>query len=206
MEKMRFTTFAIIAGFIGLGCFDTVEAQSLTLSSTNLTFTVPQGGNSANTQSVTVGSTGGNVSFTISTTATWLSASTGPFNGSGGTSGETLTVAVNPVSPTSLASGNYSGTITLTPTNGSAAAVITVALTVTGSGTTTSTISASPSQLSFGFELHQAAPPSQTTQITSSGISLPISFGINVAPTSNCPAGWLQASLSSSSTPSTLTI
>jgi uncharacterized protein (TIGR03437 family) len=208
LAPIRFTpfapAFAIIGCFFALGCFDTVEAQSLTVSTTNLAFSAAQGASPAGSQSVSVGSTGGNVSFIISSSATWLGASTGPFNGDGGTSGETLTVQVT---STSLASGSYTGTITLTPTNGTAVATISVSLSISGTGTQTSAISASPQQLAFDFELNQTAPPAQTTQIVSSGISLPFSFSTNSGPVSpNCPGGWFKAAVSSNSTPATLTV
>jgi uncharacterized protein (TIGR03437 family) len=203
LPPVRFTSFATMMCFIALGSFDTAEAQSLTLSSTSLVFTTAQGGNPGSTQMVSVGSTGGNLSYSLKfqPNASWLSAAPSGFGGgNSGTAPDTLTVQVN---STSLANGSYSGTITLTPTNGSANAIIAVSLTVTGSGTTTSFISASPQQLSFGYELKQATPPSQTSLITSSGISLPLSFGTNYG---NCSSNWFQATLSTNSTPATLTL
>jgi uncharacterized protein (TIGR03437 family) len=206
LTPFRFTTFAMMACFVALGSFDTAQAQNLTVSSSTLVFTAAQGGNpNPPTQMVTTGSTGGSINFIISYSAnsSWLSASTGPFNGTGGTSGQVLTVQVNSIL---LASGSHNGTITLTPSNGTAVATIAVALTISGSGTTTSTLSATPSQLSFGFELGHAGPPSQTVQILSSGISLPFTFSITTAPTSNCPVGWLQVTGLNSSTPAPLTV
>jgi uncharacterized protein (TIGR03437 family) len=203
LAPVRFTSFAVMMGFIALGCFDTVEAQSLTLSSTSLVFTAAQGGNPANTQTVSVGSTGGNLNYSLSfqPAGAWLSAAPSGFGGgSSGTAPDALTVQIN---STTLANGNYTGTITLTPTNGSTPAVIAVSLTVNGSGTTTSFITASPSQLSFGYELHQTAPPAQSTLITSSGISVPLSFGTNYG---NCSTSWFNATLSTNSTPATLTV
>jgi uncharacterized protein (TIGR03437 family) len=206
LAPVRFTTFAAFVCFFALGRFDTAQAQVLTVSSTNLTFTAPQGGNPSGTQNVNVGSTGGNLNYTISLqpSGSWLSAAvSNGFGGSStsGTAPDTLTVQIN---STTLANGTYSGTITLTPNNGTTPAVITISLAITGSGTTTSTISASPSQLSFGYELKQTAPPAQASQITSSGISLPISsFVPNFG---NCQTGWFSPSLSTNSTPTVLTI
>ena len=204
LAPVRFTSFAMTMCFIALGCFDTAKAQSLTVSSTSLVFTAAQGGNPANTQTVSVGSTGGNLNYslTFQPAASWLSAAASNLIGGGqfGSAPDTLIVQIN---STPLASGSYSGTITLTPTNGSANATIAVSLTVTGSGTTTSFITASPSQLSFGYELHQTAPPSQSTQITSSGISVPLSFGTNYG---NCSTSWFTATLSTNSTPATLNV
>jgi uncharacterized protein (TIGR03437 family) len=200
LAPVRFTTLAMMMSFVALGLFDTAEAQSLTVSPSSLTFTTAQGGNPSSTQTVNVGSTGGTLNYLISTNATWIAASTGPFNGTGGSAPDALTVQVNSAS---LPSGNYTGTITLTPANGTAAASIAVSLTVSGSTTTSSFISAAPSQLNFAYELHETGPPSQSTQIVSNGISLPLTFGTNYG---NCSSNWFQASLSTNSTPATLTV
>lgn len=202
LAPIGFSTFAIVACLLALGCFDTTHAQTLTVSTSTLAFTAAQGNNpNPPSQSVTTGGTG---NFIISISASWISASTGPFNGNGGTAGNTLIVQVNSAS---LAAGNYSGTITLTPTAGGSTPVpIAVTLAVSGNGNTTSFLSASPSQLSFGFELNHAAPVAQTVQILSSGISLPFSFSTTTAPTSNCPQGWLQVTGGANTTPGTLTV
>jgi len=209
LAPIRLTSFAMLLCFVALGRFDTAQAQSLTVSSTTLSFTAAQGANpSPASQMVTVSSTGAVLNYNISLTpsGSWLSAAAG--NGFGGSSSGTtpdqITVQIN---STSLATGTYTGTITLIPTSGGGAtASIAVSLSVTGSGTNTSSLSATPSQLSFGYELHQVGPPSQQSQITSGGIPLPISFNINTAATGNCQTGWLQASLSSSTTPAVLTV
>lgn len=206
LADVRFTTFGLLVCFLALGSFDTVHAQTgnLTVSTTTLSFTAAQGGNPAGYQTVSVGSTGGSINYTIATTATWLSAGTGGVaSGNSGTAPDTLYVQVI---SSSLAAGAYNGTITLQPTNGTSIVQIAVSLTVSGSGNTTSLLGASPSQLSFGFEIGQSLPSSKTSQITSTGITLPFSFSINTAPTGNCPAGWLQATVSSTSTPATLTV
>src|SRR5580698_7182171 len=117
LAPVRFTSLAMMMGFIGLGCFDTVRAQSLTVSTTNLAFTTAQGANpSPNYQSVNVGSTGGNLTYSISLTpsGSWLSAlaSNGFGGSSSGNTPDQITVAID---STPLPSGVYNGTITLTP-------------------------------------------------------------------------------------------
>lgn len=205
--RARFLSLAVVAGVFALGSFDTAQAQTLTLSTTTLSFTAAQGNSpSPPTQSVSVGSTGAAINYTISVDQTWLVASTGAFNGNGGTSGpnDPLVIQVN---SGSLNAGNFTGHVVLTPTNGSGAATITVSLTITGSGPATSTLIASLSQLSFSYEVGFAGPSSQTVQITASGINIPItSVSTNTAPTSNCPSGWLQASTSSNTTPANITV
>jgi uncharacterized protein (TIGR03437 family) len=207
LAPVRLTTFAMMLCFLGLGRFDTAQGQSLTVSTSTLAFTAPQGGSPASTQSVSIGSTGGNINYSISLqpSGSWLSAAASNGNISSslaGTAPDIITVQIN---SNSLAGGSYTGTITLTPTAGTPV-VINVSLTVSGSGTATTSLVATPTQISFGYELHQTAPPAQTSQITSGGIPLPLSFSTNVAPTSSCPAGWLQATLSSSTTPATLSV
>lgn len=198
-----FTPFILMACLLALGSFDTVEAQNLTVGSTTLAFNVAQGG-SPSVQTVTTGSTGGSINFSISYTASWISAGTGLFNGTTGTSGQTLTVTV---APGNMASGNYNTTITLTPQNSSAPVDIAVNLTISGSGASTYVLSPSLANLYFAYELNQSAPPSQTVQITSSGIALPITSVVpSVTPSTTCPPGWLQVTASGTSTPAALTV
>src|ERR1035437_8612944 len=97
LAPVRFTTFGLLACFFALGSFDTVQAQNgtLTVSTNTLSFTSAQGGNPSTTQTVSIGSTGGSINFTIATTATWLSAGTGQVTGgNSGTAPDTLYVQV----------------------------------------------------------------------------------------------------------------
>ena len=202
LAPVRFTSLGLVACFFAVGSFDTLRAQNLTVNPSTLVFTAATGGNpNPATQQVTVGGTG---NYIISTNASWIFASTGAFAGTGGSAPDTITVQIN---STSLASGSYSGTITLQPTGGPST-TISVSLTVSGSGTTNSTLSAVPSQLTFGYELGQALPAAQTTQILSSGIGLPISFSINQGNTgpNTCPVGWLQATVPNLATPTVMTV
>src|SRR5271155_333731 len=158
LAPVRFTTFGLLASFFALGSFDTVRAQSLTVSPSALVFTALPGGNpNPATQMVSVGGTG---NYIISTNATWIFASTGAFAGTGGTAPDVITVQVD---STTLTSGSYTATITLQPTNGSQFTTIAVSLTVSGNGSGSSVISAAPSQLSFGYELGQSLPAAQTS-------------------------------------------
>jgi uncharacterized protein (TIGR03437 family) len=203
LAPVRFTSFGLLACFFAVGSFDTLRAQNLTVNPSTLVFTAATGGNpNPPIQQVNVNGTG---NYIISTNAAWISASTGAFAGTGGTAPDILTVEIN---STSLASGSYNGTITLQPTNGTQFTTISVSLTVNGSGTTNSTLSAVPSQLSFGYELGQALPAAQTTQIVSSGIALPFSFSINQGNTgpNTCPVGWLQATVPNVATPTVMTV
>ena len=133
LTAVRFLSVAFAASFIAMGCFDTAQGQTLTVSNANLTFTAAQGNNpSPPTQQVSIGSTGASINYLISTDQRWLLASSGPFGGTGGTSGiDPLTIQINSIS---LNAGTYTGIVTLTPTNGVARATITVTLTISGSG------------------------------------------------------------------------
>ncbi len=206
LAPSRFVMYALIAGFLALGSFDTVQAQNvLTVSGTTLAFTSTAGQNPASYPTITVDSTTGSaVAYLITSNATWIAASTCPFCGSSGITKDTLTVQVL---SSSLAVGSYTGTITLTPSAGNPV-LITVTLTISsgGGGPTTSKLITSPTSLSFGFQLAHTAPPSQTVQITSSGIALPFSFTTTVAGTSNCTQSWLQVTASTNITPATLTV
>ena len=192
----------VTSGLLAVGCFDTVQAQNLTLSTTSLSFSTAKGSNPP-TQTVTTGSSGGSFNFTISSNQSWLSAATSVFTGATGTTGQTLTVQVT---SSSLASGTYNGTVTLTPDNSSSPANIAVTLTVAGSGNTAYILSSSLSNLYFAYQLNQTGGPApEMVQITSSGISLPISVSTSITASPNCPPNWLQVTSSAASTPATLT-
>src|SRR5580698_1369875 len=150
----RFMPLLVTSGLLAVGCFDTVQAQNLTLSTTSLSFSAAKGSNPP-TQTVTTGSSGGSFNFTITTNQSWLSAATSVFTGATGTTGQTLTVQVT---SSSLASGTYNGTITLTPDNSSSPANIAVTLTVAGSGNTAYTLSSSLANLYFAYQLNQTGP------------------------------------------------
>jgi trimeric autotransporter adhesin len=197
----RFLPFAALACLVALGCFDTVQAQDLTVSASTLAFSTSPGVNPVNAQTVSIGSTGASFSFTISADASWISASTGLVPGNG-TTGQTLTVQVT---SSSLASGSYTGHITLTPDNGSPAVTITVNLDISGSGNTTYTLTPSLSNLYFAYELGQNVPAAQTIQISSTGIALPISITSSVTNSPNCPSGWLTFTASGTTTPVMIT-
>ncbi len=198
----RFMPLMLTAGLLALGCFDTAQAQNLTVSSTTLNYNTSPGVNPP-TQTISTSSTGGSIDFNVAYSVPWISAATQAFDPSSGISGQTLTVQVT---SSSLASGNYSSTVTLTPTNGSPAVVITVNVSISGSGNSTYVLTPSLSNLYFAYQLGQSGPASQSVQISSSGISLPItSVTPSLTLSSTCPAGWLTVVTSGSSTPATIT-
>jgi uncharacterized protein (TIGR03437 family) len=200
VASARFTPFLLIAFLLALGCFDTAQAQNLTVSATALTFSTSPGINPM-VQAVTVGSTG-STSYNITSSEPWVSAAPdGSFGSSSGTAPDTLAVTV--VS-SSMASGTYTATITLTPTNGSPAVTIAVTLVISGAGNTGFVLTPSLTNLYFAVEIGQAAPAAQTVQVVSSGGALPVSMSLTETASPTCPQGWLQANLSATTTPFTL--
>ena len=109
----------------------------------------------------------------------------------------TFQVTVNPaVLPSS---GTFNGAIAI---NAPGTAGITVPVLVTLAGTPALTVS--PAQLSFAFQIGQAAPASQTLSITSS-TGANVSF-TDSAKTTTCGNNWLVVSPTQGATPSTLTV
>lgn len=162
------------------------------LSTNTLSFSASFAGSTSPAQSVTLTASGAAVGFTVSSSASWLVA-----NASSGTTPTTLTVLVN---PTGLSIQNYTGTITITPTNGDTyTQTIAVSLTVNSA----SQLEAGPASLLFSYETGQPPPAAQTIELESTG--QPLSFFASAA-TSTCGSSWLQAQPVSGSTNTTLTV
>jgi len=169
----------------------------LKLSSTALTYTAQFAGLAPADQQVQVTTSGGSgtVGFTASSDSSWLSVN--PTSGTASSTATTLTIHVN---PQSLQVGNYTGVITVHPTNGDQySETISVTLTV-GSA---SQLYAGPSQLLFSYELGLNTPLPQLVQVTSLG--QPATFTLTTS-TSNCGTGWLGVTPSSLTTPATLSV
>jgi uncharacterized protein (TIGR03437 family) len=154
------------------------------LSANSLAFTSSFAGSSPPAQSVIVNSSGGAaVGFTITSNASWLTATP-----SSGTSPTTVTVQVNTAS---LAVQNYTGTLTISPTNGDP---YTETIAVSLSVSSASQLIAGPAGLLFSYETTQLPPSPQTIQIQTTGQQLTFS----VTPTTvNCGSNWLGATTSS---------
>jgi Viral BACON domain len=95
--------------------------SSLTVSSTDLSFRAVAGGEAPASQSITLGSTGAEISFAIASSAAWLTTSV-----SSGTTPGTVSVSVNPAR---LATGMYNATLALTPGTQTLAVVLEVTAT-----------------------------------------------------------------------------
>uniref|UniRef100_Q02AE4 IPT/TIG domain-containing protein n=1 Tax=Solibacter usitatus (strain Ellin6076) TaxID=234267 RepID=Q02AE4_SOLUE len=102
-------------------------------------------------------------------------------------------------SPPGLATGVYTGSVTITPAAG---APLTIAVTLTVVVDSTTVLVASPASFSFSSLAGAPAPPAQTVKITVSGDSVIFAADVNAAPNGK----WLTVTPSASATPSVLTI
>ena len=159
----------------------------------SLTFTYMVGGSAPPAQTLQVVSASGSapVSFTISSSATWLSA--------GVTNGTSLNTPVNNpgftigiMNASTLAAGPYAGTITITPNGGT---VVTVQVSLTAQAAPTVTVSTTT--LSFAYQAGNANPTPATLSISGGGQSLPFTVQVTSG------SGWLSVSPTSGMTPTT---
>lgn len=170
----------------------TPTGGNVTVSASTLNFSAVSGAASPATQSLTVSSAAGSASvpFTVSAASTgnWLSVTP-----ASGTTQASLSVAVNQAN---LSAGNYSGTITISPTGGSAVSV-TVNLTVV----TEPTFSVSTSSLTFGYQAGSgnAVSPGQLTVTASGGTA---AFTVSASSNGN----WLSVTPASGSTSTSTTL
>jgi uncharacterized protein (TIGR03437 family) len=110
-------------------------AQSIAVSPTSLSFSYQLGSTAPAAQTLNVTSQGGALPVTVAaaspgTNAGWLSVT--PTSGSTFASGTPLPLSVS-ISPTGFnAAGTYTGTVTITPTNGVSPITVNVTLTVSG--------------------------------------------------------------------------
>ena len=102
------------------------------------------------------------------------------------------------VNAAGLAAGTYTGTITITPSNGAAAQTVTITLDVLAPAV----IVAYPSPMSFTYQQGDPAPASQMLSLASTGTPLHLS----IAATTLSGAGWLTASPTTITTPSNVTV
>jgi uncharacterized protein (TIGR03437 family) len=155
-------------------------AQTISVSSSSLTFSALAGG-SAVSQSITVSATGGNTSIALFPSQSWLMVTP-----STGTTGQSFTVTANPTSPVILSPGTYQDTDfrIIGPNN---TVVVPVTLTV-------SSIAVAPQTLSFAYTLGSNASQSQNLTLNGQAVTYIV--------TENFISGgnWLQSAVPSSGT------
>ena len=164
--------------------------SALGATQTSLQFTYQTGGVAPAPQTFTAHSTGIALKFTAaaSSAGNWLYVSPA--------SGVTSAVVSVFVNPDGLASGTYTGTVTVTAsgsTNGSQ--TVPVTLTVNGAAL----VAISPASLSFSYQQSGSAPASQSLSVTAGAVT---AIGASASSVGN----WLAVSPSSSATPSTLSV
>lgn len=166
------------------------------LSSNALSFTASYGGTLPSVQQVMVTSSAGSsvpVGFSVSSNQSWLTAVQ-----SAVTTPATLTVQVNPGGL--LTTQTYTGTLTISPTNGDPyTETITVSLTINSAAE----LVAGPGNLLFSYEIGQSPPESQTVSIVTTG--QPLSFTVSTT-TTTCGPNWLAVSPTSMTANTTLMV
>jgi hypothetical protein len=162
---------------------------TLTATPTSLSFTYQSGGTVPTAQSVSVSSSGSAISYTVSTSATWLT--TTPASGT-----TTGTVSVS-VAPQSLAAGTYTGSVTLT-SSGASNSPKTIPVTLTVTAASLPSLAASPANLSFNYTSGGATPAAQPVNLTSNSSALSY--------TAVASAAWLTVTPASGTTPGSLSI
>jgi hypothetical protein len=159
---------------------------NLAVSPASLSFQATAGGANPPVQSLSIGSTGSALSWSVSDNATWLVLS--PISGvTPGSTGASVNIA-------GLPAGTYSATVTVSAAGaGNSPVNVPVTLTVSP-GTTNPTLIVSPSSLSFSG----ANPAPAALSLSSTGSALGFSVADNVA--------WLSESPISGSTPSSVSV
>jgi len=175
----------------------TATSVQMLVSPASLSFTVQAGAASApGNQTLSISSNSSAVSYTaaVSTTSggNWLIAN-------GATSGSTPgTFSVGAANFTSLASGAYNGSITITSSASNSPVVVPVTLTVLAS----TPLTVSPTSITVNETVSSASPVSQQPITLASGTT-PVQF--TASPTTNSGGNWLVLSPTQGSTPTTLT-
>jgi uncharacterized protein (TIGR03437 family) len=172
-------------------------AVSYQATPANLSFSTSAGGNAPGTEIINLSSSIAGLSFSASTSATWLSI--GPSSGS---LPAVLQVSVNPAN---LAAGTYSGTVTITVPN-AVPATTTVAVTLTVQPGTPATLAVDSQSVSFAATQGSGALTQQLHVSNTGGGSL--SFTANV--TTSSGGSWLTISpangTATPSSPASLTV
>jgi len=163
----------------------------LNLTTTPLTFSSQIGAAAPAAASVTPGSTGAALAYTVSTSGvSWLTVTP-----TSGTTPTPVSIAVNPVN---LGPGIYNGTVTFTA--GGATQSISVTLTVTNNAV----LVPSATSLWFAYQIGQQAPAAQSLKITSSN-GAPLNYSAT-ATTTTTPTWLILTGQTSASTDNSFTV
>ncbi len=160
----------------------------LSISPSALIFDFTIGGAAPSVRTASVTSTGGTLSFTAASNASWFSVT--PLAGQ--TPGF-VTVSAN---PTGLATGTYTGSVTLS-SPGAAVQSVLVTLNISSTPAVTE-VRITPASLAFAYTVGGIVPATQTAQLDSGAQS--------TAFTLTSSAGWFSATASKSTTPATVNV
>jgi len=184
-------TWVDVPGFAPGGStfsFPNSTPPAIGLSATSLSFLALPGGSNPAAQQVNVSNAGGGtLTWFATSSASWLTVSP-----ASGTNSDILTISA---ASSSLATGNYTGTVTLTALNASnSPQTISVSLVV---GPTSFVLT--PGSLTFAAFQNQGNPPSQTLTVGNAG-------GGTLTWTASTNVPWLLISATSGTAPSPLTV
>lgn len=163
--------------------------STITLAPTSLTFSATQGGSNPAGQAVTISNSGtGTLSWSVSTTAAWLSLS--PL---AGTAPGSFTVTTN---VSGLAAGTYTSTIAVTG-SGATNSPQSIPVTLTITAAPTVTLNVNPASLDFTATQGAANPANQSLTVSSNTSWTVSTTGswLTVTPTSASNNGTLTASV-----------
>jgi hypothetical protein len=165
-----------------------VATPAIGVSPANLSFSFQTGGTTPAAQTIAVSSSGTAFSYSIATSAAWLSATP-----SSGTTPGNVGVSVN---PSGLAAGTYTGNVTITA-SGTSNSPLSVPVTLTVTAPAAPTIGVSPANLSFAYQTGGATPAAQSVSVTGSSAT-----GFTAASS----AAWLTVTPASGTTPGSLSV
>jgi hypothetical protein len=160
---------------------------TLSVSPSTLSFSYQSGGTVPGAQTISTSSSGAALSYTTTTSASWLTATP---------SGTTPTGIRVSVSPSALSAGTYTGTVTITA-SGASNSPQTVAVTLNVTAATQPTLTVSPANLSFAYQTGGTTPAAQMANVTGSS---------TLTYSAAASATWLTVTPASGSTPGNLSI
>ena len=173
------------------------SAVSYQATPASLSFSASAAGNAPGTQTINLASSVAGLSFTASTSATWLSVSP-----STGSIPAVLSVSID---PTNLAAGKYQGTVTITAPN-AVPSMTTVAVTLTVQPGTPAALGVDTRNVSFTASQGSGALTQQLHVLNTGGGSL----SFTAAATTSSGGSWLSISpangTATPSSPASLTV
>ena len=165
------------------------SATSLSATPSTLQFAYMTGGTAPAAQPIQIAASGGALSFTATSSASWLSVTP-----ASGTTPASLSVSV---APAGMSPGNYTGNIQITAAGASNSPIsVAVTLTVTA---VPPTLGVSPQALTYNYTFGGAHPAAQTLSIVNAGSG-------SLSWTASASAFWIGLSATTGNAPATLSV